>query len=168
MIFICCAFQIWLKLVFLTLLPLLTVDWVLFIGRMEVILELHKSVIECEEREFMFIIADAESKSCHGILTLKMIGTDNERGALIQKYRKRRAPSSEQLVFSERKEKRYECAHYDYVSLAQYIAARHVARIHQHSIEPTKCDLCEFQTIYKSNLKRHLERMHNIKSKSES
>ena len=84
---------------------------------MAVIFELHKSVNECEERELMFIIADAESKTCHGSLTLKKIDIDNERGKLM-KLRKRRAPSSEKVVFSERKENWYECAHCDYVSRA--------------------------------------------------
>ena len=56
----------------------------------------------------------------------------------------------------------------DYVSRAHYVTARHVARVHQHSIEPIQCDLCEFKTICKSNMKRHHERMHNIKSESES
>ena len=53
------------------------------------------------------------------------------------------------------------------MSRAQYITARHVARIHQHIVKPLKCDMCEFKTIYKSNLKRHHELMHN-KLKSES
>ena len=131
------------------------------------IFELHKSVIECEERELIFIIADAESKTCYGILTIKKIDIDNERGALM-KLRKRRAPSSEKVVVSERKEKRYECAPCDYVSRAQCITARHAAQILQHGIEPTKCELCEYKTIYKSILKRHHERMHYIKSRSES
>ena len=116
----------------------------------------------------MFIIADVHSKTCHGILTLKKIGIDNEMSALIQKYRKRPAPRSENVVVSERKDKRYECAHCDYASRAHYKTARHVARIHQHSIEPVKCHLCEFKTIYQSNLKRHHERMHNINIKSRS
>ena len=134
---------------------------------MEVIVELHESVIECEDRELVLLIADTESRVCHGILTLRKI--DNERNALIQKYRKRQAPSSEKVVVvSERKEKRYRCVHCVYVSRAQYVTARHVARIHQHTIEPIQCDLCEFKTIYKSNMIRHLERMHKIKSDSES
>ena len=37
------------------------------------------------------------------------------------------------------------------MSRAQYITARHKARVHQHSIKPKKCDLCEFRTIYKSH-----------------
>ena len=87
---------------------------------------------------------------------------DDER-----KYRKRRSPSYEKVVVGERKEKRFHCAHCEYVSRAQYITARHVARIHQLSIKPLKCDLSEIKTIYKSNLKRHHERMHN-KLKSDS
>ena len=73
--------------------------------------------------------------------------------------RKRRAPSN--VVVSERKGKRYECAYFEYESRAQYITARQVARVHQRNIKPTKCDLCPFRTIYRSNLKRHQERMHN-------
>ena len=126
---------------------------------MEFIVELYESVIECEDRELVLLIADTESRTCHGFLTLRKI--DDER-----KYRKRRSPSYEKVVVSERKEKRFQCAHCDYVSRAQYVTARHAARIHQHSIKPLKCDLCEFKTIYKSNLKRHHERMHN-KLKSE-
>ena len=95
-----------------------------------------------------------ESKTCHGILTLRKI--DDER-----KYCKRRSPSYEKVVVSERKEKRFQCALCEYVSRAQYITARHVAKIHQHSIKPLKCDLCEIKTIYKSDLKKHHERMHN-------
>ena len=69
---------------------------------MEVIVELHESVIEFEDRELVLLIADMESIVCHGILSLKKI--DNERNALIQKYRKRPALSSETImVVSERK-----------------------------------------------------------------
>ena len=88
---------------------------------MEVIVELHESVIEYEDRELVSLIADTESKTCHGILTLRKI--DDER-----KYRKRRSPSYEKVVVSERKEKRFQCAHCDYVSRAEYITAKHVCR----------------------------------------
>ena len=107
---------------------------------MEVIVELHESLIECEDRELVLLIADTEPRNCHGTLTLRKI--DDER-----KHRKRRSPSYENVVVSERKEKRFQCAHCDYVSRAQYITARHVARIHHNIIKPMKCDLCEFKTI---------------------
>ena len=122
---------------------------------MEVIVEIHESLIECEER--MLIIADMESKSCHGYLTVRKID---------DRKLKRRMPSCENVVVRERKEKRFECAHCDYVSRAQYITARHIARIHQNSIKPMQCDLCEFKTIYKSSLKRHHNRVHKFKSES--
>ena len=127
---------------------------------MELIVELHESVIECEDRELVLLIADTETRTCHGIWTLRKI--DDER-----KYRKRRSPSYEKVVISGRKEIRFQCANRDYVSRAIYITARNVAGNHQDCIKPLKCYLCEFKTIYKSNLKRHHERMHN-KLKSES
>ena len=98
-----------------------------------------------------------ESKSCHGYLTVRKID---------DRKLKRRMPRCQNVVVRERKEKRFEFAHCDYVSHAQYITARHIARIHQKSIKPMQCDLCEFKTIYKSNLKRHHNRVHKFKSES--
>ena len=78
----------------------------LIIVRMEVIVELHASVIECEDRELELLIADTESRTWHGILTLRKI--DDER-----KYRKRLSPSYEKVVVRERKEKRFQSSHCD-------------------------------------------------------
>ena len=57
------------------------------------------------------------------------------------------------MVVNERKGKRFECGFCEYESRAQYITARHVARVHHKSIRPTNCDLCPFKTIYSANLK---------------
>ena len=109
------------------------------------------------QKELLLIGAEPQFKTCHGIVTIrKELAIDDERGDLM---RKRRAPSN--IVVSERKGKRYEYGYCEYESRAQYITARHVARVHQRNIEPTKCDLCPFKTIYRSNLKKHQERMHN-------
>ena len=119
----------------------------------------------------MFIVADPERKSCYGIVTVrKLFDIDNERMDLVRNLRKRRAPSST-VVVNERKGKPYECSFCEYESRAQYITARHVARIHLRTIKPTKSDLCPFKTIYSSNLKRHHQRTHNsvrLKSRWES
>ena len=65
---------------------------------MEVIVEMHESVIECEER--VLIIADMESKNCHGYLTVRKID---------DRKLKRRMPICENVVVREREEKRFEC-----------------------------------------------------------
>ena len=122
---------------------------------MEVVVEIDETLMECEER--VLVIADMEAGSGVGYLTVRKIDDRNL---------KRRMPSCENIVVRERKEKRLECAHCDYVSRAQYITARHVARIHQNNIKPMQCDMCEFKTIYKSNLKRHHNRVHKCKSES--
>ena len=45
--------------------------------------DFHQSVIECE-KELLFIAADAETKTCHGIVTLEnLVDIDNERGELM-------------------------------------------------------------------------------------
>ena len=117
--------------------------------------------MKCQQ-EVMFVVADPESKSCHGILTVrKVFDIDNERMDLVRNLRKRRAPASSVEVVNERKGKRFECGFSEYESRAQYITARHVARVHQKNIRPTKCDLCPFKTIYSANLKRHHQRVHN-------
>ena len=124
-----------------------------------VTIELHESILECKQ-EVMFIVAEPEIKSCHGIFTVrKGFDIDNERMDVVTEMRKRRAPPSN-VVVNERKGKRYEGGYCEYESRAQYITARHVARVHQRSIKPTKCDLCAFRTIYRSNLKRHHEITH--------
>ena len=124
-----------------------------------VTIELHQSILECQ-KELLFIVAEPELKTCHGIVKIrKELDIDDERGDLMMKMRKRRPPSN--VVVSERKRKRYECGYCEYESRAQYNTARHVARVHQCSIKPTKCDLCPIRTIYRSNLKRHQESMHN-------
>ena len=116
-------------------------------------------------------VAEPEKKSCHGIATIrKKIDIGNERMDLVTKMRKRRAPPSN-VVVNERKGKRYECGYREYESRAQYITAGHVACVYQRSFKPTKCDLCPFRTIYRSNLKRHQERTHKtirLKTKWES
>ena len=124
--------------------------------------ELHESIMKCR-REFMFVVADPEEKTCHGILTVrKVFDIDNERMDLVRNLRKRRAPdASVSTVVNERKGRRFECGYCEYESRAQYITARHVARVHLKSIRPTKCDLCPFKTIYSANLKRHNRRVHN-------
>ena len=111
----------------------------------------------------MFVVADPEEKTCHGILTVrKVFDIDNERMDLKRNLRKRRAPdASVSTVVNERKGRRFECGYCEYESRAQYITARHVARVHLKNIRPTKCDLCPFKTIYSANLKRHKERVHN-------
>ena len=90
-----------------------------------------------------------------------MFDIDNERMDLVRNLRKRRAPASSVVVVNERKGRRFECGFCEYESRAQYITARHVARVHQKSIRPTKCDLCPFKTIYSANLKRHHQRVQN-------
>ena len=132
-------------------------------------IELHQSILECQ-KELLFMVAEPELKTCHGIVKIrKELDIDDERGDLMMKMRKRRAPSN--VVVSERKGKQYEWDYCEYESRAQYITARHVARVHQRSIKLTKCDLCTIRTIYRSNLKRHQESMCNtfrLKSKSKS
>ena len=123
--------------------------------------ELHESIMKCQH-EVMFIVADQETKSCHGIVTVrKVFDIDNERMDLVRNLRKRRAPASSVVVVNERKGKRFECGFCEYESRAQYITAMHVACVHQKNIRPTKCDLCPFKTIYSANLKRHHQRVHN-------
>ena len=122
--------------------------------------ELHESIMKCRQ-ELMFVVADPEEKSCHGILTVRNVfDIDNERMDLVRNSRKRRAPDASTVV-NERKGRRFECGFCEYESRAQYITARRVARVHQKSIRPTKCDLCPFKTIYSANLKRHHQRVHN-------
>ena len=124
--------------------------------------ELHESIMKCR-REIMFVVADPGEKTCHGILTVrKVFDIDNEQMDRVRNLRKRRAPdASVSTVVNERKGRRFECGYCEYESRAQYITARHVARVHLKSIGPTKCDLCPFKTIYSANLKRHHQRVHN-------
>ena len=73
-----------------------------------VTVELHESIIKCQQ-EIMFIAADPEKKSCHGIVTVsKAFDIDNERMDLLRISHKRRAASST-VVVNELKGKRYEC-----------------------------------------------------------
>ena len=134
--------------------------------------ELHETILICR-REVMFIVADPEEKTCHGIITVrKVVDIDNERMDMVRKLRKRRAPDVSVSVINERKGRRFECGYCEYESRAQYITARHVARVHLKSIRPTKCDLCPFRTIYSANLKRHIQRVHisvvNVRLRCES
>ena len=123
--------------------------------------ELHESIMKCRQ-ELMFVVADPKEKSCHGILTVrKVFDIDNERMDLVRNLRKKRAPASSVVVVNERKGRRFECGFCEYESRAQYITARHLARVHQKSIRPTKCNLCPFKTIYSANLKTHHQRVHN-------
>ena len=126
--------------------------------------ELHEYIMKCQQ-ELMFIVADQERKSCHGIVTVKKVfDIDNERMDLVRNLRKRRAPVSTVVVVNERKGKRFECGFCEHESCAQYITAGRVARVHHKSIRPTKCDLCPFKTLYSANLKRHHQRVHNFVS----
>ena len=134
--------------------------------------ELHETILKCS-REVMFIVADPEEKTCHGIITVrKVVDIDDERMDMVRKLRKRRAPDASVSVINERKGRRFECGYCEYESRAQYITARHVARVHQKNIKPTKCDLCPFKTIYSSNMKRHIVRVHssvvNVRLRCES
>ena len=52
----------------------------------------------------------------------------------------------------------------EYSASEEYLFARHVARIHDKSLEPQDCIFCEFRNIYKS--KRHIRRTHNNKVNS--
>ena len=116
--------------------------------KLQVTFEFHQSINECEDKKLLFNVSDPDNKTCHGFVTFKKeFDSDNERGDLMMKMHKKRAPCEKIIIVSERKEKRYECAHCDYVSRAQYITARHIARVHQHSIKLMKCDHCEFRTI---------------------
>ena len=124
--------------------------------------ELHESIMK-SRREIMFVVADPEEKTCHGILTVrKVFDIDNERMDRVRSLRKRQAPdASVSTVVNGRKGRRFECGCCEYESRAQYITARHFARVHLKNIRPTKCDLCPFKTIYSANLKRHSQRVHN-------
>ena len=122
-----------------------------------VTIELHQSILECQ-KELLFMVAEPELKTCHGIVKIrKELDIDNESGDLMIKMRKRRVPSN--VVVSEHKGNDMSACEYE--SRAQYITASHIARVHQRSIKPTKCDLCPIRTISRSNLKRHQESMHN-------
>ena len=67
--------------------------------------ELHESIMKCQQ-EVMFIVADPERKSCHGIVTVrKVFDFDNEMMDLVRNLRKRRTPSNT-VVVHERKGKR--------------------------------------------------------------
>ena len=120
--------------------------------------ELHKSIMKFQQ-DVMSVVADPESKSCHGILTVrKVFNIDNERMDLVRNLRKSRAPNASTVV-NERKGRRFECGFCEYESRAQYMTARHVACVHQKNIRPTKCDLCPFKIFYSANLKRHQQRV---------
>ena len=75
--------------------------------------ELHESIMKCRQ-ELMFVVADPEEKSCHGILTVrKVFDIDNERMDLVRNLRKRRAPDASTVV-NERKGRRLECGFCEY------------------------------------------------------
>ena len=81
---------------------------------------------------------------CYG----QVFDNDNERMDLVRNLRKKRA-SSNTVVVHERKGKRFECGFCEYESRAQYIIARHVARVHQKNIKPTKCSrLVDFLFLF--------------------
>ena len=87
----------------------------------QVTFEFHSSIIECE-KELLFIVGDPEKKTCHVTVTLKkVVDIDNERGDLMMKMHKRRAPS-EKVIVIERKEKD--------------MSARIVTSCHVHSTIP--------------------------------
>ena len=75
----------------------------------------------------MFVVADPEEKTCHGILTVrKVFDIDNERMNRVRNLRKRRAPdASVSTVVNERKGRRFECGYCGYESRAQYIKKFH-------------------------------------------
>ena len=90
--------------------------------------ELHESIMKCQQ-DVMFVVEDQKSKSCHGILTVrKVFDIDNERMDLVRNLRKRWAPNASTVV-NERKGRRFERGFCEYESRAQYITARHVARV---------------------------------------
>ena len=118
------------------------------------LVEFDPSLITGGDLEFVQMIAHPDALACHGIFTLRKVMNIEDKMELMVN-RKRRVPR--QTVTAKRKKKRFQCAHCNYASPEHYLTARHVARIPPKSIPPTKCKLCDFQTIYISNLKRHHE-----------
>ena len=79
----------------------------------QVIFEFDQSIIACEDTELDLLVTHQDTKTCHGIVTLrKVVELDDKKGELIANMRKRRAPS-QTVVVVERMKRRYECAHCD-------------------------------------------------------
>ena len=115
------------------------------------VFEFEQSIIRTEETLLLGII-HPETELCHvtvSIRTVKPVEKVN---------RKRRALSTGGGSVS--KMKFFVCKYCDYQSNAEYMTDRHLARVHEKSVEPQICSFCPFSGLYCFNMKRQVIRSH--------
>ena len=125
--------------------------WVLFIvENVKVKLEIHVSVIEEVYRALVeFALLDPSTGFRHGIADFIKV-EDRVR------TKRRRA-----TVKTGGKRKVFYCDSCNFSSRENYLLTRHIARIHDRTIDSKQCRFCKFSTIYSWNLKGHIERAHS-------
>ena len=112
--------------------------------------QLEQSIIITEDTLYLGII-DLETDLCHGKLLMRTVKPD-------AKVNRKRGLSSTRG--SVAKKKVFVCDCCDYKSNAKYMTDRHVAKVHEKSVEPEKCSICQFTSLYALNIKRHMLRCH--------
>ena len=110
--------------------------------------QLEQSIIITEDTLYLGII-DLETDLCHGKLLMRTVKPD-------AKVNRKRGLSSTRG--SVAKKKVFVCDYCDYKSNAKYMTDRHVAKVHEKSVEPEKCSICQFTSLYAFNIKRHMLR----------
>ena len=112
--------------------------------------QLEQSIIITEDTLYLGII-DLETDLCHGKLLMRTVKPD-------AKVNRKRGLSSTRG--SVAKKKVFVCDYCEYKSNAKYMTDRHVAKVHEKSVEPEKCSICQFTSLYAFNIKRHMLRCH--------
>ena len=111
--------------------------------------QLEQSIILTEDTLYLGII-DLETDLCHGKLLMRTVKP-------VAKVNRKRGLCSTRGG-SVSKKKVFVCKYCDYKSNTKYMTDRHVARVHEKSVEPEVCKFCEFSSMYAFNIKRHIIR----------
>ena len=112
--------------------------------------EFEQSITKTEETLILGII-HPEIDLCHGTVSIRTVKPVKKVN------RKRRALSTRGSLS---KKKVFLCKYSDYQSNAKYMTDRHVAGIHEKTVEPQVCSFCRFSSVYSFNMKRHIMRSH--------
>ena len=113
--------------------------------------QLEQSIIITEDTLYLGII-DFKTELCHGMLLMRTVKP-------VAKVNRKRGLSSTRGG-SVSKKKVFVCKYCDYKSNSKYMADRHVALVHEKSVEPEVCKFCQFSSLYALNIKRHIMRSH--------
>ena len=123
------------------------------VEKLEVKMLMTDSVVQAvESGPIVLAMVDPITGFCHGIADIAKVEEHVERRATI----------------AGGKRKKYHCDSCNYSTKDKYMITRHIARIHEKTLESKQCRFCKFSTIYPSNLTRHIHRAHSIQDSSDS